>query len=134
MRGRTPASSDGDATLRRRLVAGRTSAALAQLSNTRLFQLDALDDLIPKQGFLQPQRGFQATSEGTDVVILDTFLRYRVPTADVATVEPEEEDEEGLRWSLGKTFSCPLGAVAHVVVRFPLNPKRRPKYFSFFEF
>ena len=87
-----------------RLTVGRSKNALLLLKDTRLFHFDDVGTAPSRIGGFSPRRGLQATLQGQDVFILDTFMRYPLATADVAAIEPAEN---GL-CKLGTVWSCPL--------------------------
>ena len=97
-----------DADLLHRLQVGRTADALPLLKDTRLFCLDDTEQLPAKGGAALFFRGCQAQHEGRNVLVLATFVRYRVATADVTIIQPDAPDAGSPRWKLGEVFSCPL--------------------------
>jgi len=102
-----PGAAVTDADRLHRLQVGRSADMLAVLKDTRLFNIDDIG-IIPPRDEVLVRRGGQAVWKGQAVFVLDTFLRYKVATADVAVIETCDPDAEGPRWKLGQVFSCPL--------------------------
>ena len=101
-----------DVILGRRLNVGRSPELLRQLCQTRLFNFyDDDSDLAPPGEALQkPRRGTVAKHDGRLVFVLDTFSRFRVPTADIA----ELSQQEASQFSMGRVSSVPLSELAEV--------------------
>ena len=91
-----------------RLTVGRGLGLLALLKDTRLFQLDEHEVQVTKEPIATPHRGCQAVFQSKDVLVLDTFLRYNVATADVAVILPGGTDAKGPYCKLGDVMSLRL--------------------------
>jgi hypothetical protein len=60
---------------------------------------------------------------GQEVFVLDTFLRYNQPTADVAIIEQSSPDKHGQRWRLGQVRTCKLSELKDVQYKYAIHLK-----------
>ena len=88
--------------LGRRILVGRSADLLQKLQETRLFNL--FDDDLDHCSVSAIRRGTAVQRNGKKCFVLDTFLRYRVPTADVAELTQHGQTE----FYMGTVSSVPM--------------------------
>ena len=91
--------------------------------DTRIFHFD--DDAAEPASNTASRawRGLDNVWCGQEVFVLDTFLRYNQPTADVAIIEQSSPDKHGQRWRLGQVRTCKLSELKDVQYKYDIHLK-----------